>query len=81
MEDIKIGKYRHFKGNEYEVIELPSTVKHLLRWSYIRLFTVTAVFGCAPLKCGTKQLSATEKYLKDLLILENDYEKDRKLYS
>lgn len=20
MEDIKIGKYRHFKGNEYEVI-------------------------------------------------------------
>lgn len=25
MEEIKIGKYRHFKGNEYEVI---GTAKH-----------------------------------------------------
>lgn len=40
--EIKLGKYKHFKGHEYEVIGLADIAKHRRIW----LFTKTRRAGC-----------------------------------
>ena len=66
MEEIKTGRYRHFKGNEYRVLYI---AKHseTLEWC-IRRCTANMESGYARRACGMSLSSAMARHIVDLLI-------------
>ena len=53
--DIKPGKYRHFKGKEYEVLGLASHSETLETYVVYRALYGEKDFGSVRLQCGMKQ--------------------------
>ena len=55
LETIKPGKYRHFKGNEYEVAAIARHSETGNPWWYTGHCTGAGTSGCARRKCGMKR--------------------------
>lgn len=73
MEPIKLGRYRHFKGNEYEVVGLAKhseTLEDMV--VYRALYGEFGLWVLPRRPCGTKPSSATARPTADSPILGND---------
>ena len=53
--NIKPGKYRHYKGNFYEVLGMALHSETLKKWWFTKHCTETAVSGYDRLPCGMKK--------------------------
>lgn len=60
-ETIKPGRYRHFKGKEYEVLYIATHSETCEEWWSIARCMVNAACGCAPQACGMRSSSAMER--------------------
>lgn len=60
-ETIKPGRYRHFKGKEYEVLYIATHSETREEMVVYRACMVNAACGCAPQECGMRSSSATER--------------------
>ena len=54
MDEIKIGRYRHFKGNEYEVLYVARHSETLEPMVVYRRYTTNTACGCVRHLCGMK---------------------------
>lgn len=61
MEPIKLGRYRHFKGNEYEVVGLAKHSETLEDMVVYRALYGEFGLWVRPPPCGTKPSSATAR--------------------
>ena len=52
MDPLPIGRYRHYKGNEYEVLGVAGTVRRWRNWSCTELSTATTACGSAREPCS-----------------------------
>ena len=59
QETIRPGRWRHFKGNEYQVLGLARHSETLEDMVVYRALTVRAVCGCGPRPCGWKPWTGT----------------------
>lgn len=66
MEEIKIGKYRHFKGNEYQVLYIGKDSETCEDVVVSKPYTEKARYGFALQKCGMKPLYVTARNINDL---------------
>ena len=55
---IRPGHYRHYKGKEYEVLEIPATPKQRCGWWFTVRCTASGASGCGLHPCGTKRSCA-----------------------
>ena len=70
--EIKPGKYRHFKGNLYEVIGVAGTRRPRKKWWSTVPCTGSTDCGCARLPCGRKPLTGTATMGRDFSLSENE---------
>lgn len=59
--DIQPGRYRHFKGREYEVLCIATHSETLEPMVVYKHFTAKAACGCVQPPCGTKPSNVTVK--------------------
>ena len=65
MEEVKAGRYRHFKGNEYEVLFIAKHSETLEPMVYTVRSTVKAECGFVLSPCGTKRSLTRAKSKRD----------------
>lgn len=61
MHPIPLDIYRHYKGNQYEVIGFAKHSEPLKIWLFTDPFTVRVVLGFALLQCGVNLLRLTAR--------------------
>lgn len=68
---LRPGRYRHFKGKEYELLFLATHSETLEPMVVYRALYGSGVSGCVPPPCGTRRSSATGRPSAASPILEN----------
>ena len=66
--EIRCGQYRHFKGNEYEVLGMVRHSETGKKWCFTVRCTAKAACGCARRTCGMKRWSGMERCFSALPI-------------
>ena len=74
---LRPGRYRHFKGREYELLFVATHSETLEPMVVYRALYGSGASGCAPPPCGTSRSSATGRSCAALLTSGTEFQTEK----